>query len=320
MVVAICCATRRRPKMLRALLRSWAHLEFPTGVSPVFVVIENDDTDLNATSVEHFRSGLRFGDAEYRLEPEIGIPYARNAAVAVAVSQGAEIVCFVDDDETVAPDWFMQLWSTYRCTGARLIGGPVRAGPLSTGGTFYRRMIEAGIRSRYDAVERKARARMRHAGAQTTILTNNWFADAALFTEHGLRFDNSLRYSGGSDTKFFRDAVANGIRTAWSPDAVVFETISPERATLRYQFWRASEQSKNSVRAKINRTGRTRELPRVLVVTSGRLIGMGLLFVAIPFSGGRTLVPTARTAGWIFGRIAGFLGHSSNLYRYGTGF
>jgi hypothetical protein len=201
-----------------------------------------------------------------------------------------------------------------------LIGGPVRAGSLRTTGSAYRRLIDGGIRRRYEIVERKARGRLRSAGAATTILTNNWFADAALFTEHGLRFDQSLRYSGGSDTQFFREAVARGIRTAWSPDAIVFETIAPERATLRYQFWRASEQSKNSVRAKIARTGRMKALPRLLALTLGRLVGMLLLFVAIPFSGGRTLVPMARTAGWIFGRIAGLLGYSSNLYRHETGF
>lgn len=319
-VAAICCATRHRPTMLHALLESWARLQFPAGVTPVFVVVENDTVKLNEAAIEDFRARLHLGDAVYRLEPEIGIPYARNAAVAAALSRGARFICFVDDDETVAPDWFMQLHSTYRSTGAKLIGGPVRAGSLRTATSAWRRMIEAGIRSRYEVVEGKARRRMRRPGAKTTILTNNWFADAALFTEHGLSFDRSLRYSGGSDTRFFRDAVAKGIRTAWSSDAIVYETIPPERATLGYQFWRASEQSKTSIRAKIIAGGRARELPGLVLLTTGRLVGMLFLLLAIPFSGGRSLVPLARTAGWIFGRIAGFLGYSSNLYRYETGF
>jgi len=306
--------------MLRALLDSWACLEFPPGVAPLFVVVENDGAQQNARAVEEFGSRLGLGNALYVLEPEIGIPYARNAAVAAALSHGAEIICFVDDDETVAPDWFLQLHATGRQTGAQLIGGPVRAGPLKTATSAWRRMVEAGIRSRYEGVEGKARRRMRRPGARTTIVTNNWFADAAIFTQHGLSFDRSLRYSGGSDTKFFRDAVAKGIRTAWSPGAIVYETIAPERATLAYQFWRASEQSKSSVRAKIVAGGRVRELPPLLVLTSGRLVGMLFLLVAVPFSGGRSLVPLARSAGWIVGRVAGFLGYPSNLYRYETGF
>src|SRR5690349_8935292 len=173
-LAAICCATRRRPTMLRALLESWARLEFPPGVTPLFVVIENDTTAANAESIDRFRSRLGLGDALYELEPEIGIPYARNAAVAAALSHGAGFICFVDDDETVAPDWFMQLYSTHRQTGAQLVGGPVRAGSLSTAGGAWRRMIEAGIRSRYEIVEGKARRRMRRPGARTTILTNNW--------------------------------------------------------------------------------------------------------------------------------------------------
>lgn len=319
-VAAICCATRHRPAMLRALLESWARLEFPSGVVPLFVVVENDTAALNAGAVEQFRSRLGRGDAVYLTEPEIGIPYARNAAVAAALSRGASIICFVDDDETVAPDWFMQLHSTHRRTGAQLVGGPVRAASPGAAGSAWRRMVEAGIRSRYEVVEAKARRRMRRHGARTTILTNNWFADAALFTGHGLSFDRSLRYSGGSDTMFFRDAIARGVRTAWSPDAIVYETIPPERATLGYQFWRASEQSKTSIRAKIVAGGHARELPGLLLLTSARLAGMLLLLLAVPFTGGRSLVPLARTAGWILGRIAGFLGYSSNLYRYETGF
>ncbi|HEY6633909.1 MAG TPA: glycosyltransferase family 2 protein [Rhizobiaceae bacterium] len=319
-VAAICCATRRRPAMLRALLDSWACLEFPPGVVPLFVVVENDTAALNAAAVEEFRSRLGLGDALYLVEPEIGIPYARNAAVGAALSRGAKIICFVDDDETVARDWFMQLHSTCCRTGAQLIGGPVRAGPVGAAASAWRRMVVAGIGSRYAMVEGKARRRMRRPGSKTTIVTNNWFADADLFTAHGLSFDRSLRYSGGSDTKFFRDAVASGVRIAWSPDAIVYETIAPERATLGYQFWRASEQSKNSVRAKILARGRARELPALVLLTSGRLAGMIFLLVAAPFTGGRSLVPLVRAAGWIVGRIAGFLGYSSNLYRYETGF
>ena len=101
-------AREGRPMMLRALLQSWLRLEFPAGVTPLFIVVENDTANLNEASVDDFRACLRAGETLYRLESEIGIPNARNAAVAAALSRDAVFICFVDDDETVAPDWFIQ--------------------------------------------------------------------------------------------------------------------------------------------------------------------------------------------------------------------
>lgn len=134
-----------------------------------------------------------------------------------------------------------------------------------------------------------------------------------------MRFDPELRYSGGSDTKFFRDAKARNIRTDWAPDAVVFETIPRERASLAYQYRRGKEQSKTSIGAKIEEEGRVKVLPVLVASVALRSVGAGLLFVAIPLTGGRTLVRFTRSCGWIVGRFSGFFGRRSNLYRRITG-
>lgn len=320
-IAAVCCITRHRPRMLSALLASWSRLSFPEAIDPVFIVVENDELAPNENIVAQARADLATGQLIYAVEPEVGIPHARNTAIQAALDRGAGFIAFVDDDETVSPDWFFRLHQTYMQSGAQLIGGPVRADIVSQPAAgVYRRIVQNAIRDRYHRVEQKAVARLRRGQSERiTILTNNWLAHADLFTKHGLRFDPDLRYSGGSDTQFFRDAVEKGIRTGWAPDAVVYETVPPERASLAYQYRRGREQSKTSIRAKIKREGRLKVLPPLFVSLALRALGTGLLFIAIPLTGGKTLVRFARSCGWIVGRIAGFFGRRSNLYRRITG-
>src|SRR5690606_27476560 len=111
---------------------------------------------------------------------------------------------------------------------------------------------------------------------------------------------------GGSDTKFFREAKGKHIRTDWAPDAIVFETVPRERVSLAYQYRRGREQSKTSICAKMEAEGRVKVLPVLMASVTLRIMGAGLLFMAIPLTGGRTLVRFTRSCGWIVGRIAGF--------------
>ncbi len=319
-VVAICCITRYRPKMLSALLDSWSRLTFPPDVEPFFVVVDNDEMGSGKKIVDEFRARIGAGGLVYEIEPEVGIPYARNAAVNVALSKGAELIAFVDDDEVVAVDWFEKLYEVYDKSGAQLVGGPVRAAFASTPKSAAERMVQQGIQNRYERIERSATEKLKKGNLRNlAILTNNWLADAELFTRHKLSFDRSLRFTGGSDTKFFRDAIAKGIRTGWAPDALVYETIPRERTSLAYQYQRGKEQSKTSIRAKIKTKGRLKVLPAMLASLAFRTAGAGLLLAATPFSQGRTLVRFSRSCGWIAGRLSGFVGRESNLYRKITG-
>jgi succinoglycan biosynthesis protein ExoM len=319
-VVAICCTTRHRPRMLQALLASWSKLTFPDGIAPVFIVVENDENGASRKLVNDLRKDFADGALVYAVEPEIGIPQARNTAVRIALGQCAKFICFVDDDETVAEDWFVHLYEAHRRSHAQLIGGPVRPLIPATAESAYRRIVQQGIVARYRKIEIRATERLRTGQlGRMAILTNNWFADAEIFTTHGLSFDPELRLSGGSDTQFFRDAVAKGILTDWAPQAVVFETVPPERTSLAYQYRRGREQSKTSIRAKIKESGRLPVLPVLATSVAIRCVGVMGLLLAVPFTGGRSLVAFARSCGWIVGRVAGFLGGRSSLYGEITG-
>ena len=100
--------------MLKALIGSWSRLRFPDGIAPVFIIVENDAAAASRELVDGLRIDFADGALVYAVEPEIGIPQARNTAVHVALGLGAKFICFVDDDETVAKDWFLHLYEAHR--------------------------------------------------------------------------------------------------------------------------------------------------------------------------------------------------------------
>ena len=127
LLVCIATLTRRRPKMLEALIRSWSSLKIPNKVSPVFVVIENDDEEKSKSVIQNLEPLFNKGRLTYALEKEPGIPFARNRAAQEAINISADLLLFVDDDEEVDIEWLENIIAGYRNSDAKLIGAPLRA-------------------------------------------------------------------------------------------------------------------------------------------------------------------------------------------------
>ena len=311
--LCVTAITRERPVMLRELLESWAACKTPPGVDLSFVVVENgprpDCRDIVAGT------GPK---ADYLLEPRIGIPVARNRAVDHALSIGADLVVFVDDDERVAPDWLVELVAEYRRSGALLVGGPVEAQAPAAPLSRWRRAILTGVQQRFRHKAAVAR-RQNLAGRadRITIVTNNWLAHRDLFALHGLRFDERNPLSGGSDAAFNREVTRRGLMKSWADRALVYETMPPERLTFAYQFRRARDQSLASF-ARKRRVGGC-AICGIVAMLAYRLLAVAASAVAVPFRGGPGIVACARAAGWSAGRILGLFGSRSRLYAQVTG-
>ena len=78
-----------------------------------------------------------------------------------------------------------------------------------------------------------------------TVVTDNWLGDLRFIVENGIEFRADLAASGGSDTAFFREAVAKGVRHGWCADAIVYDRLPARRISLAYQFRRAQGESTN---------------------------------------------------------------------------
>jgi succinoglycan biosynthesis protein ExoM len=319
----ICAAviTFRRPRMLQALLASFSELRVPEGMELSFLVIDNDAQRAAAPTVATFAAQMGRAEVHYVVESEPGIPFARNRAVAEAQAMGASYLAFLDDDETADPDWLIELAGAIRSRGLELIGGPVRCADWVEASPpgWWRRLVFEGIRSRYASKERSASRRLRQgAEGDIVIVTNNWLLDLAWQKRTGLRFDESLRETGGSDVLFYRMAKKLGIRSGWCETAIVRERVPLSRASFAYQFDRARHQSMASFRR--NHPTVTANAAAMAVI-SCLLKGLGCVacILALPFSGGAALVQLARQSGWAVGRLQALAGRRSSLYSTADG-
>src|SRR5919206_4964652 len=117
--VVICVCTCARPRLLAHLLATLERLE-PGGLDLAelaLVVVDNRPDGTARAVCEAARPRLPFRLA-YAEEPEPGISFARNRALAEAMAMGAELVAFVDDDDEPRPDWLRHLLRVHEETGA----------------------------------------------------------------------------------------------------------------------------------------------------------------------------------------------------------
>ncbi|MEM6465667.1 MAG: glycosyltransferase [Pseudomonadota bacterium] len=313
----VAALTRRRPQMLARLLESWGALEVPQDCSLHFLIVENDEVETSRFVVDAAQGSLP-GPLRYVLETEPGIPFGRNRAAREALEHGGDLLVQMDDDEQAAPDWLVNLVEGYRASPARLMGAPLRSqppkGPLSAWEQFLFDRIDA----RYRTKERRASRLASLDGTdRVTIVTNNWLAELSLFSQDGIWFDETMRFTGGTDTKFYHTARAKSVPTGWVKDAFVYETIPPERLSFWYQLERGRDQSRTNYRRKAE-AGQTRLVSTVMSIVI-KSVATLVLALSVPLTMGRTIVDFARSAGWVWGRVAGLMGTRSELYREVTG-
>lgn len=316
LVLTVATLTRRRPKLLANLLESWSELDAPDNCTVNFLVVENDQAPVSEpVVVQAQNTGLAVG---YALETEPGIPFGRNRAAKVAIETGSDILIFLDDDEIAAKDWLVRLIDGYRRSDAVLMGAPLRSRPPENALNWWQKLMYDNIERRYQRKE--TRAAIKADINQTkgvTIVTNNWLAEVGLFTEHGIWFDEKMRFTGGTDTKFYQQTREKSLPTGWVQDAFVYETITNERLSFLYQLARGRDQSNTNLRRKMEHNPNV-GLKTIAPIVLKTLIAI-LLAISVPLTLGRTLLSFARTLGWVVGRVTALAGYRSKLYMNTTG-
>jgi glycosyltransferase involved in cell wall biosynthesis len=304
--------------MLISLIGSWASMALPERTSVVFLIVENDEAPLSRETVLSHASLANGTEVRYVHEPELGIPFGRNRAAKEAIALGADLLAFVDDDEIVSRDWLVEMIAAYRASEAVLIGGPLRVKETERDLPYLDRIMDRCIAQRYLRKETRAARRAGLSGTPgVTIVTNNWLGETALFSEHGIWFDEKMRFTGGTDSKLCAEVKAAGLPTAWAEKAAVYEEIPRERLSIGYQYKRGRDQSSTNYHRKLEKTPAARL--NVLVSVPIKLVIVTGLVLALPFTGGRTLLDAVRTSGWIAGRFDALFGRRSDLYRTVTG-
>ena len=215
--VDICICTYRRASVTDTLA-SISALTVPDGVAVSVIVVDNDETPSAWPLIETFSESNAL-PIRYIHCPANNISIARNGGLNAS---DADLFAFVDDDETVSPEWLSALLEMREATGAAIVLGPVE--PLYGHGSPDWMSTLAPHRTRP----------VWKGGEIRTGYTCNVLIDRAHSALSDLRFEERLGTTGGEDTVYFAAAHRQGASIAYAPDAVVREPVPEARAQLRW--------------------------------------------------------------------------------------
>lgn len=319
-ICAIGVVTRGRPAMMADLLEGLTMLDRPEGTRLQFILVENATATVLDQTVASFRAHLGPEDTLIHIaEPRLGIPSARNRVLDLALELGAEQLAFLDDDVRPDPRWLTELLGAVRHRSLDLAGGPIRLRQPGKGVSVWRRMVWRGVDFRMRRVERLAAWREGNGtDERVTIITSNWMARLDFLRRNGIRFDDSLGFSGGSDTRLHRQVLAAGGHNGWVSSAIAYETWPDARLQLRYLYQRGRDQSIAYFRQKYPRMG-----PDAYATGLGQALLRGLIALCLlPLAclgSGVAATGCARALGTAVGRLAGVAGAKSEHYRHVSG-
>jgi GT2 family glycosyltransferase len=302
--VAIAVITFRRPELLRDLLASLQQQELRAdqGYAVRIVVVDNDAEGSAAPVIAAAAENARY-PIESAVEPEPGIPFARETSVRLAWDDDALI--FVDDDEVAPAGWLATLLDAWRRTGADVVTGPVQ-GVLPDDAPGWNRYSDV-----HDSTGRHA------SGAELTkAYTNNTLVAQRVYHTVTPAFHPAFRYTGSSDLHFFLRVHRAGFRIVWCEEARIREDVPASRTTLRWLVRRAFRSgSGDTISRLLIRPGATSHL-QVLAYGLARIasgLGYGLAGVLL---GRRThqLKGLRRFFSGV-GSLAGMVGINHDEYR-----
>lgn len=279
-LTAVCVCTRARPLMLRRCLESLKRQDLGDAPMRMAIFVIDNDPEGSARAVFDLSLGER---GHYVLCSEPGIPIARNAAVDAALAADAAYIAFIDDDEVAPPFWLASLADVLARSSADAVQGGVRKAPAGTD---------------IAQLEVAAPSELKWERSETLATCNLLFRTTLVRPPMSLRFDEGMRFTGGSDREFFMHAHKKGARMVVARGVDVLEEVAEGRETLRYQSGRAFAAGNNYVTRMVKHepflTGRARIGLRALDrAVSGivKLVGAGVL--ALLFQG-RTAARQAR--------------------------
>lgn len=215
--ISVLVCTYRRPRVVETLASLLAQA-VPAQVAFDIVVADNDADPSARAAVESVAAQSRIG-ITYVHAPKGNISIARNACLEHA---HGELIAFIDDDETAAPDWLANLLQRLDETGADAVFGPACAEYPADAAPWMREQDHHSnipvLRDGEIQTGHTCNALLRWQGTP-------WAAE---------RFDVSRGVSGGEDTEFFFRLRRLGARYDFTLDAKVHEPVEPARLTYAW--------------------------------------------------------------------------------------
>ena len=175
------------------------------------------------------------------------------------------MIAFIDDDEFPADDWLYQHFRLLKDSRASGILGPVRAHFDQETPSW---LIKSGLLERREFVTGQKIPNSRFTRTGNALLWRSLFADAED------RFDPAYGKTGGSDAIFFKRMMRKGHQFLWCNDAVVYETVLPERQVKSYYIKRAFTRG----------LGEAQDAPLLSLRTLRSVVAVPIYAILLPFA------------------------------------
>jgi succinoglycan biosynthesis protein ExoM len=234
---AIC--THRRNALLQRALASLIAAERPPDLAIEVVVVDNSDHQEAAAVIAAAAERARRDANPFLIRGVAAHPanisVARNAALQAS---GAPWLAFLDDDQHVARDWFIEVRRAINETSADALFGAIApqfekgAAPTAAAQNLFTRNLgdfEGGALYAYGPHKMRG-------GALTP--GNALFRRSTMFAQ--ARFDPAFGLAGGEDFDLFCRLQRDGRRFVWRPSLRAFEFVPASRcepAYLRRRFY-----------------------------------------------------------------------------------
>ena len=301
---AICVCTHNRAEVLKRLLLTLREIELgdydPAGVE--LIVIDNNPNSATRDICEITGASLPI-NVHYTTEPEPGITYARNRAVAVALERGAGFIAFIDDDDVPRSDWLLQLLERQRATGADLVFG---SWVLDEQMPDWAR--ESGIfrsPSKTKLEKKGGRYGLPDCASTCNLLVGKDILERVAAV--GPVFSHAFCYSGGEDKDFFIRAHHMGASLASAEKSIIHRIHGLDRYTARGLIRRGFKNGCSQVNmARYHGDGK-RRLKLLSTALAKLLISLIILPFTIFSKGGfmHSLYRIAKATGVLFTTLTG---------------
>jgi glycosyltransferase involved in cell wall biosynthesis len=190
------------------------------------VVVDNDAQESGREAVQTVRERSKLS-IDYHVEPERSISLARNRSVENA---RGNLIAFIDDDEFPENDWLANAYRTLQDSGAAGVLGPVRPHFDHPAPKW---LIKSRLSERREFSTGWVLADAHYARTGNVLL---W---RSLFSDKRNRFDPIYGRTGGGDAVFFKRMMEKANTFVWCNEAVVYESVTPERQKKSYYIKRA---------------------------------------------------------------------------------
>ena len=241
----------------------------------------------------------------------MGIPFARNRMLEIALHFDLDYLAVLDDDEYPADEnWLSEMFKGMHERGLDVAGGLANVEPLDQESINSFRLLPRII-YRHNYTRGLKRQKRKLAAYRSGIdhrlfhRGSNVIYRLSFIRGNGISFNEELGFACGEDREIVFDIKKAEGKAGLIPSAIVYERVRDERLNLiyAYRIRRAhavvmyGRQYKDVVRASKS------NIPKGLALASTKLIvGLSRLLL-IPFTGGRSLVGAVESFGVLAGAI-----------------